>query len=320
MTCPRATETILIAWSSAPNPRNTPCLLRANTCWPNAVRMTSTCEQRDEIEGDRVTLASTLLPTASTPPNPGPGDFNLPEIFAVGEFGVTKPMMLVVLSVAIAFGLFYSMSRQSAVVPGRLQFAGEYVYGFVRNGIARDSIGSQDFMKYVPYLFTLFLFILVNNFYGVIPVLQFPTMSHIGFPVALALVTWLVYNISGIARHGFFGYLKHETVPGGVKGPILVALVPLEFLSNIIVRPFTLALRLFATMFAGHLLLILFSLGAQYLLLHYSPAAIGIPAGIISFLLAIGVSFLDMLIMFLQAYVFTLLSAMYIGEAIASEH
>jgi len=267
-----------------------------------------------------VTLTSTTFWASSGPPNPGPHDFDLPAVFEMGGLEVTKPMLLVVLAAVIVSVLFYVMARPAAVVPGRLQFAGEMAYDFVRNSVARESIGSQDFMKFVPYLFSLFLFILVNNFYGVIPFLQFPSMSHIGFPIALALLTWLIYNGVGIARHGLFGYFKHETVPGGVKGPILVALVPLEFLSNIIVRPFTLALRLFSTMFAGHLLVILFALGGEYLLRHYSPEIVGVPAGAISLLLAIGVSFLDMLIMGLQAYVFTLLSAMYIGEALADEH
>jgi F-type H+-transporting ATPase subunit a len=247
---------------------------------------------------------------------PGPAIFDLPPIFG----DVTKPMVLVVLAAVIAVGLFWLMSRKAAVVPGRLQFAGEYVYGFVRNSIARDNIGGADYMKFVPYLFGVFIFVLVNNFYGVIPFIQFPPMSHIAYPIALALVTWLIYNGVGIAKHGFFGYLKHQTVPAGIHGPILIALVPLEFFSNIIVRPFTLALRLFATMFAGHLLVALFSLGGAYLLLHYSPTAVGAISGIASFALAIGVSFLDMLVMFLQAYVFTLLSAMYIGSAIADEH
>lgn len=248
---------------------------------------------------------------------PGPADFDLPGIFGTA---VTKPMVLVVLSAVIAFVLFYAMSRKAAVVPGRLQFAGEYVYSFVRNGVARDTIGSHDFKRFVPFLFTIFLFVLINNFYGIVPLIQFPSMSHIGYTAALALITWAVYNGVGIAKHGFLGYLKHQTVPSGVTGGILIAMVPLEFLSNIIIRPFTLALRLFATMFAGHLLVALFSLGGAFLLQHYEPRYLGIGAGLVSFLLAIAVSFLDMLIMFLQAYVFTLLSAMYIGGAIAEEH
>lgn len=268
-----------------------------------------------------MTLASTaLLAAADGPPQPGPGSFLLPPTFTIGGWEVNKPELFLMLSLVIVFAFAFATSRKAAVVPGRLQFAGELVYGFIRNSIARDNIGSADYMKYVPYLFTVFLFVLVNNFYGVIPVIQFPSMSKFGFPVALALVTWLIYNIAGISRHGFFGYLKHQTVPAGAKGPILIALVPLEFLSNIIVRPFTLALRLFATMFAGHLLILLFSLGAAYLVTGYANAAIGVPAGVLSFVLGIGVSFLDMLIMFLQAYVFTLLTAMYIGSAIADEH
>ncbi len=248
---------------------------------------------------------------------PGPADFDLPGIMGTA---VTKPMVLVVLSAVIAFGLFYAMSRRAAIVPGRLQFAGEYVYDFVRNTIARDTIGSHDYQRFVPYLLSIFLFVLINNFYGVIPLLQFPSMSHIGYAAALALITWGVYNVVGIAKHGFVGYLKHQTIPGGISGPILLVLVPLEFFSNIIIRPFTLALRLFATMFAGHLLIILFALGGEYLLLHFEPRIVGIGSGLISFVLAIGVSFLDMLIMFLQAYVFTLLTAMYIAGAVNDEH
>lgn len=267
-----------------------------------------------------MTLALTTIAASAEPPAPGPADFNLPAVFHLGELGVTKPMLLVLLSVVIITALFYAMARPAAVVPGRLQFAGELAYGFVRNTIARENIGSGDFMRFVPYLFTIFLFVLVNNLYGIIPVLQFPSMSHIGYPAAIAGLTWLIYNGVGIRRHGFLGYLKHETVPQGVPKWILVLLVPLEFFSNIVVRPFTLTLRLFATMFAGHLLIILFALGSEYLILHYTPAALGFTAGVASGLLAIGVSFLDMLIMFLQAYVITLLSAMYIGEALADEH
>ena len=137
-------------------------------------------------------FASTLVASGATPPNPGPADFNLPAILPWGEVdGLTKPMLLVILSLVIAFAFSYAASRKAAVVPGRLQFAGEYVYGFVRNTIGRDTIGSHDFMRFVPFLFSIFLFVIINNFYGIIPFVQFPSMSHIGFPLGLALVTWL---------------------------------------------------------------------------------------------------------------------------------
>jgi F-type H+-transporting ATPase subunit a len=250
---------------------------------------------------------------------PGPGNFELPAVFHVGDFGVTKSMLLLIASSLIIIAVAYAASRKAAVVPGRFQFAGEYVYDFVRNGIARDSIGSQDFMKFVPYLFSLFLFVLVNNYYGVIPGLQFPSFSRISYVYGLAALTWLIYNGVGVGRHGLFGYLRRQTVPGGVKGPILALIIPLEFMSNILVRPATLALRLFANLFAGHLLLILFSTGAAYLVLESDKLSYA-PVGLLSFVLGVLVSFLELLVMFLQAYVFTLLSAMYIGGALADEH
>ncbi len=246
---------------------------------------------------------------------PGPGDFELPAIL----LGVTKPMVLLVLSAALVLGFFVLASRERAMVPGRLQFAGEQAYGFVRNGIARDIIGSRDYMRYVPYLVALFFFVLLNNLFGIIPFIQFPTFSRAGFVYGLAGLTWLLYNGSGIARHGFFGFYKHMSVPSGIEGPILGLIVPLEFISNIVVRPFTLALRLFANMFAGHLLLILFSLGGEYLLFE-SGNLFYAPVGVVSFLLGIAIGFLEILVQFLQAYVFTLLTAMYVSEALAEEH
>lgn len=250
---------------------------------------------------------------------PGPGDFNLPAVFNVGDFGVTKPMLLLVLAAAIVFAFLYASSRRAAIVPSKLQYAGERAYDFVRNDIARDSIGSRDFMRFVPYLVTLFFFILVNNLFGLIPLIQFPSMSRVSFVYGLTALTWIVYNAVGIGRHGVLGYIKLQSVPGGVKGPVLALIIPLEFISNILVRPVTLALRLFANMFAGHILLILFVTGGEYLIFSSGNAGYA-PVGLVAWLLAIAVSFIELLVMFLQAYVFTLLTAMYIGGAVAEEH
>ncbi|WP_426245189.1 F0F1 ATP synthase subunit A [Nocardioides sp. LHG3406-4] len=258
---------------------------------------------------------------------PGPGDFNLPPIGAdktfgfMGEtmyLGVTKPMLQLVLAAAIVFVFFYVASRRRAMVPGRLQFVGEEAYSFVRNSMGRDIIGSQDFMRFVPYLFALFFFILLNNVFATIPFIQFPTLSRSGMVYGLALLSWVIYNAVGIKKHGFVGYLKLQSVPAGISGPILGLLVPLEFLSNIVVRPVTLALRLFANMLAGHLLLILFALGGQYLIFEMSLAYA--PVGILAWVLFVLIAFLELLVQFLQAYVFVLLNAMYISGAVADEH
>lgn len=263
-----------------------------------------------------VSTATNLRAAEGGPGFQGPDAslFELGPLFA----GVTKPMLLALLSAVLILGFMVAAARRSAVVPGRLQFAGEAAYGFVRNSIARDQIGSEHFMKFVPYLFSLFLFIVVNNYFGIIPVVQFPTMGRIGYIIPLALASWLIFIGAGMWKHGVLGYLKHQTVPQGVPAWILVVLVPLEFISNIIVRPFTLTLRLFGNMFAGHILLALFATGAAYLISTGEP--INVVGGVLSFVLGILVSFLELIVMFLQAYVFTLLSSMYIGEAIADEH
>ena len=278
-------------------------------------------------------LSSSLLGTAApsaaeggfTPP--GPGDFNLPPVGPDSTFvflgqemflGVTKPMLQLVLAAALVFWFFYAASKKRAMVPGRLQYAGEGGYGFLRNSIGRDIIGSSDFMRFVPYLFALFFFILLNNFFASIPFIQFPTFSRSGMVYGLAVLSWIIYNAVGIQKHGFAGYLKLQTVPAGIKGPMLLLLVPLEAMSNLLVRPVTLALRLFANMLAGHLLLILFALGGEYLLLH--GATLVKPVGILAWVLFVAISFLEILIQFLQAYVFVLLNAMYISGALADEH
>jgi len=274
-----------------------------------------------------VTYAAAVVRSDGFTP-PGPGDFDLPAVGGGGEtfelfgqsfvLGLTKPMLQLVLAAVVVFGFFYVASRGRAMVPGRLQFIGEGAYGFVRNSVSRDIIGARDFAKYVPYLFALFFFILVNNLFATLPFVQFPTFSRSGMVYGLAILSWVVYNGAGIRRHGFFGYFKHQTVPPGINGPMLILLVPLEFMSNILVRPVTLALRLFCNMFAGHLLLILFALGGEYLIFELSGWYA--PVGLLAWVLFIAVAFLEILIQFLQAYVFVLLNAMYISGAISEEH
>ncbi len=244
---------------------------------------------------------------------PSSRDFELPPIVA----GITKPMALVVLAAVLVAVFFYLSARRAAVVPGKLQFAGEGVYGFVRNGVARDVIGDHDFLKYVPYLVTLFTFILVNNVFGIIPFIQFPTMSRIAFPAVLAIITWLVFNYIGIRRRGLVSYFKEMMFPPGVPKPVYILLAPIEFVSTVLVRPLTLALRLFANMFAGHLLLLVFILGGEHLLAEGGLlAVVSLPA----FLLGIVLTFFEFLVQVLQAYIFTLLTALYIAGSLADEH
>jgi len=248
---------------------------------------------------------------------PGPGIFELDPIFSIGSVGVTKPMLQLVLAAVLVFAFFYVAASKRAMVPGKLQFAGESAYGFVRNSVARDIIGSHDFIKFVPYLSALFFFILLNNLFASIPFIQFPTFSRAGMAYALAGLSWVIYNAVGIKKHGLVGYLKLQCVPSGVGPAMLPLLVPLEFFSNLVVRPVTLSLRLFCNMFAGHILLVLFATGGLYLVEKADALS---AVGVLAWILAIAVSFLELLVQFLQAYVFVLLNAMYISGALADEH
>lgn len=249
---------------------------------------------------------------------PGPADFKLPAFFGEGTY-FNKPMLLVVLSTVIIAGFFLIATKKMTIVPGKRQFLAESIYDFARNGIARDQIGAKDFRPYIPLIFSLFTFVLVNNIYGLIPVIQFPTMSNIGFPLALSvLVVYPVYHFAGIRRHGLGGYLKKEIFPSGVPGPIYLILSPIEIFTKFIMNPITLAIRVFAAMFAGHLILMVFALGGEYLLVHGS--VLMKPAGVIAWVFAIALTFLEALIMVIQAYIFALLAASYISASLASDH
>jgi F-type H+-transporting ATPase subunit a len=249
--------------------------------------------------------------------SPGPRDFELGPIFGEGTF-FTKPMLVIVLGTLVMATFLYLAARRATAVPGKLQFSGEGVYGFVRNSIALDSIG-KDGLKYVPYLASLFVFLVALNVSGIIPVLQFPATSKIAIPLFLAVISWLIYNYVGIRRAGFVGYFRQMMFPPGVPKPVYVLLAPIEFVSTFVIRPLTLTLRLTFNMFAGHLVLLLFVLGGEYLVFERG-GFVGVTAGSISLLGSIVLTFFEGFVQILQAYVFVLLSALYIGGALLEEH
>jgi F-type H+-transporting ATPase subunit a len=248
--------------------------------------------------------------------SPAPSEFYQPLI-GHGDWAITRPMVLMALSVGLIAWALIATTKRAAVVPGKGQWATEGIYNFVRNGVARDIIGSHDFLRFVPLLFSLFAMILVNNLFGIVPVIQYPTMGRIGFPIALTLVVFVIYHAVGMRKNGAWGHLK-AMIPPGLPKPIYVLIIPLELLTYFVTRPLTLALRLFGNMFAGHLLLLLFVTGGEYMLIHGS---FGLKiAGAGSFLMAFVLTIFEGLIEFLQAYIFTLLAATYIAGSLADEH
>jgi len=246
---------------------------------------------------------------------PSSNDFNLPPVFGNNIY-TTKPILLVFLSVILISVFFLLASRKAAIVPSKLQFAGESIYGFVRNDLGRDIIG-HEFMRFVPYLFSLFTFVLVNNIFGIVPLLQFPAMSHVSFPYVLAIFTFVIFHSVGIRKQGIRKYIKDIMFMPGVPKFAYILLTPIEIATYLITRPLTLALRLFANMFAGHLLLLVFILGGD----HLFKGVIGLKLiSPFAFAFGIGLTFFEFLVQCLQAYIFTLLTALYIAGALADEH
>ncbi len=227
-----------------------------------------------------------------------------------------KVVVLLIIGTVAILAFFLAAARRATVVPTKFQFLAESLYGFVRNSISIEVLGRAG-RGWAPFLATLFMFILVMNIYEIIPVAAVPVTSHFVFPAALAALTWVLYNFVGIKKHGFFGYLKNTCVIPGIPWPVHILLIPMEFFSKILLQPFTLAVRLFANMFAGHMLVVVAGAGTIYLL---ESGGINYAMAVLPALASVGLWFFELLICALQAYVFVLLTAIYLESAMADSH
>jgi len=247
-------------------------------------------------------------------PAPSVGDFFFRPIATIGGISIDKPLLLAVISGAIVLGFFWLAFRKPKIVPRGMQNVGEYGVLFVRDQIIRPMLGKAG-DKYLPFLVSLFFFIWVMNLFGIIPLIEFPATSKYAYPAGLALMVWITFLTIGIKSQGLLGYLKSICVPSGAPWWILWLLVPIEFFSNVFVRPFTLSIRLMANMLAGHLLLLVFGLASWYLFtLSFAPLLFSAT----SFVVTVIMTALEVLIQFLQAFIFTTLTAFYIADAQAA--
>jgi F-type H+-transporting ATPase subunit a len=252
---------------------------------------------------------------------PSVHDFYAPAIAPWGADGyhnpwITRLTVMVWLSVAIIILYFLLSYRKPKLVPTKKQWIAESIYGFVRNNISVDMLGAKNGVRFAPYLATLFVFIFVMNVWGIIPFFQISPNSHIAFPAILAVISYVMFIYVGIRKHGVVKYFRNALIP---PAPwfILPLLIPIEFFSNFLVRPFSLAVRLFANMFAGHMLLLVFTLGG-FAMISANPWFV--PFSIVSWAMTIALTFLEFLVICLQAYVFTVLTASYVQGALADEH
>jgi F-type H+-transporting ATPase subunit a len=217
--------------------------------------------------------------------------------------GFNKIALIAVLATLISVVIFLLAARKDhSTAPKGVRNFAEVIVEFIENGVVMQTMG-KDGLAWTPFLLTMFLFIYLCNVPGIIPFLQMPATARMAVPMFLALMVWVIYNGVGIKHQGLGGYLKSTLFPPGVP---------------IIVRPFSLAVRLFANMMAGHILLVTFALLSEAL--FQAKDKVLIPVGILPFIMLIFLTSFEVLVAFLQAYIFAMLTAVYIGGAAHPEH
>lgn len=240
-----------------------------------------------------------------------------PLFFEGTAFEINRIMLVRFVAVAALILVFWLGTRRMRVVPGRFQSLVEMGLDLVRVNIADDLLGKKDGKRFLPLLTTIFFMVLFMNLTGVIPLLNIAGTSVIGVPLVLAIVAYVAFIYAGVKKSPK-NFFKNSLFPAGVPWPVYIIVTPIEFISTFVIRPVTLTLRLMMNMIVGHLLLVLFFAATQFFFFTaggwWSLLGVGT--------LAFGFVFtlFELLVAVLQAYVFALLTAVYIQLAVAEEH
>jgi F-type H+-transporting ATPase subunit a len=238
---------------------------------------------------------------------------NLGPLFSIGghEFHFTNSAVLMLIIVAVVSLLLIGGTARRAVIPGRLQSIAELSYEFVANTV-QSSAGTEG-MKFFPFVFTLFMFVLFANIIGLIPY-SFTVTSQLIVTAALALLVFFIVVGYGFYRNGL--HFLNLFVPKGVPKAILPAIVLIEILS-FVSRPVSHSVRLFANMLAGHITLQVF---AGFIIMLAGAGILGFFGAVLPFIMVVLLSALELLVAFLQAYVFAILTCIYLNDAIHPGH
>ena len=277
--------------------------------------------------------ALSLLALAANAESSGSDGFHPPSInefypeviaFAGTPFELNRIMLirlLVTTLLIVVFWLWTSKFKKSyktnSLVPTRFQLMGEISLNFVRKSIAHDQLGEKDGDRFLPLLTTIFFVTLGMNITGIIPGFNIAGTSLIGLPIVMAAAAYVTFIYAGVRRHGGH-FFTSALFPAGVPKPFYVLVTPIELLSTFILRPVTLALRLTMNMIAGHLLLVLCFSATQFFFFQADGLFKLFGAG--TFLFGFAFTVFEILVSFLQAYVFTLLTTVYIQLALSDEH
>ncbi len=227
------------------------------------------------------------------------------------EIGFTNSNLFMAIIVAVIVGFLLLAARKGTLVPGRLQSVGEMWYGLIHNMV--DNVLGEEGMVFFPLVFSLFSFVLVANLLGMFPYF-FTVTSQVIVTAALAMFVVGLVIVVGIARHGL-GWFKLFT-PHGIHWGMLVIITPIEFIS-FLSRPISLGLRLFGNMLAGHIVLKVF---AGFVVSLVALGLGGIIGSLAPLLMAVALTALEFLVAFLQAFVFAILTCVYLNDALHPSH
>ena len=244
--------------------------------------------------------------------------FETPVVFEIFGVGVNRAMLLMFVAAFVVMAILYFALRKRSVVPTKFGAAVEGLLSLVKDEIATGIIGPQG-AKYAPYLISIFLFILVGNLMEVTPFINFPITSRMALPAFLAILTWVIFVFAGFKEQGL-GYLGHIIWPKDVPIALRWLVGIIEFVSIFLVRPFSLAVRLFANLVAGHVMLTLLLVTGYVYITGFSNATFNGLFGAMWWVLALAIFLFEVVVSILQAYIFTLLSAVYIQTSVHPEH
>ena len=230
---------------------------------------------------------------------------------------VNKIALIAIAAVVVASVVFLlAGNADGSTAPRGVRNLAESIVEFIEGQIIMPTMG-RDGLGWTPFLMSLFSFIYLCNVPGVIPIIQMPATARMAIPLFLSLLVWVIFIGVGVKHQGI-GYLKNSLFPPGVPAALYLLVTPIEFISTFLVRPFSLTVRLFANMLAGHILLVTFALLTEELVQGGSIALK--PVGILPFFMLVFLTAFEVLVAFLQAYIFTILAAVYIGGAAHPEH
>ncbi|MFF0352558.1 MULTISPECIES: F0F1 ATP synthase subunit A [Nocardia] len=245
---------------------------------------------------------------------PSLSDFFPPAVLFEGTpFELDRLMLIRLLMTAVVVLVFVLAFRSPKIVPRGLQNVMETAVVFVKEQIADEVLGKETGKRFLPLIATIFFTVLFLNFSSIVPFLNISSNARVGMPLVLAAIAYIAFNYVGIRKYGFFKYMRSSIVVPDVPPALHVLLIPIEFVSTFILRPFTLTVRLMANMLAGHIMLVLF-FSATWFFLFDATAWMKVFTPF-SLLAGIGFTLFELLVIFLQAYVFALLTAVYISLA-----